>query len=104
LPDNLAGQAHLVLVENPAHHPHGDFSLQHGRVKNLPGRRYTYSGIAVYIPEFFQHCDDTVFPLAPLLNAAIARQQVSGELYTGAWRDIGTPERLALLDKSLSSK
>ena len=33
--------------------------------------------------------------LAPLLFAAAAKQQVSGELFEGRWTDIGTVERLA---------
>ena len=38
-------------------------------------------------------------PLAPLLRAAIAQGRVSAELYTGAWADVGTPERLAALNQ-----
>jgi MurNAc alpha-1-phosphate uridylyltransferase len=38
------------------------------------------------------------FKLAPLLRAAMARNQVSGELLQGAWTDVGTPQRLAQLD------
>ena len=36
--------------------------------------------------------------LAPLLRAAMDRGLVSGEVYTGAWTDVGTPERLAQLN------
>jgi MurNAc alpha-1-phosphate uridylyltransferase len=42
-----------------------------------------------------------VFPLAPLLRAAADRGAVSGELYTGGWMDIGTPQRLQELDLRL---
>jgi MurNAc alpha-1-phosphate uridylyltransferase len=34
-------------------------------------------------------------PLAPLLRRAMDNGQVSAELYTGAWTDVGTPQRLA---------
>ena len=42
----------------------------------------------------------TVAPLAPLLRAAMDAGLVSAELYTGAWTDVGTPERLAELNAS----
>jgi MurNAc alpha-1-phosphate uridylyltransferase len=36
--------------------------------------------------------------LAPLLRAAMDQGQVTAELYTGDWTDVGTPERLAQLN------
>jgi MurNAc alpha-1-phosphate uridylyltransferase len=42
--------------------------------------------------------------LAPLLRAAAARGELTGELYRGVWRDVGTPERLAELEALLSRK
>jgi MurNAc alpha-1-phosphate uridylyltransferase len=39
-------------------------------------------------------------PLAPLLRAAMDRGLVSASLYTGAWTDVGTPERLRDLNQS----
>ena len=99
LPNAPEGLAHIVLVENPAHHPQGDFCLQAGLVMDNACERLTYSGIGVFSPELFSNCKETVFPLAPLLRAAIARQQIRGEHYTGAWMDIGTPERLQFLNQ-----
>lgn len=89
--------AHLVLVPNPAHHPAGDFVLADGRVAESGGERLTYSGIAVLHPGLFAGCQPGRFPLAPLLRAAMARGAVTGELHTGEWNDVGTPERLAAL-------
>ena len=40
--------AHLVVVNNPAHHPTGDFALQHGRVSSDGEPRYTFSGILAF--------------------------------------------------------
>ena len=40
--------------------------------------------------------------LAPLLRKAMAASLVSAEHYSGIWHDIGTPERLAELDATLS--
>ena len=105
-------QAHLWLVPNPAHNPQGDFGLAaDGSVLNLPagdaGRCYTFSTIALYRKTFFTRSDaptppgnpeGVAVPLAPMLRAAMDRGEVSGEVYTGAWTDVGTPERLAQLN------
>ena len=108
LPCHLAGLAHLVLVDNPVHHPAGDFILRQGRVIAPPdsaadaAARLTFSGIGVYRSALFKDCTQSRFPLAPVLRSAIGRGEVTGEHYEGRWRDIGTPERLADLDRELS--
>ncbi len=96
--------AHLVLVPNPAHNEKGDFVLEGGRIVETPGERFTFSGVGVYRAELFDGCSDGIFKLAPLLRSAARAGRVSGELYTGAWLDIGTPERLAHLDELLSRR
>jgi MurNAc alpha-1-phosphate uridylyltransferase len=101
LPNRLTGLAHLVLVDNPAHHPQGDFMLDGGRVSDADGRRLTFSGIGVYAHALFANCRPGRFPLAPILRAAMTRGLVSGEHYRGRWHDVGTPERLAEVDRSL---
>jgi N-acetyl-alpha-D-muramate 1-phosphate uridylyltransferase len=106
--------AHLWLVPNPEHNPAGDFGLAPDR--DAPGRQlalnrattqYTYSTIGLYRREMFTQpwCDipsgnplGIKTPLAPLLRRAIDNQQVSAELYSGPWTDVGTPQRLALLN------
>ena len=88
---------HLVLVPNPPQHPRGDFALDAGRILEDGEPRYTYSGLAVLHPELFAGCSDGRFPLLPLFKRAIALGRLHGELYTGAWTDVGTPERLAAL-------
>lgn len=98
------GLAHLVLVDNPAHHPGGDFVLTGGRVQVQGGPRLTFSGIGVYHRDLFRGCAPGRFPLAPLLRAAMDRGEVSGEHYTGRWHDIGTAERLTELDRALSQR
>ena len=79
------------------------------RSLNLPANstepRYTFSTIALYRKAFF---DTLPFgnpagvkaPLAPLLRAAMDNNQVSAELYTGQWTDVGTPARLAELNRT----
>ncbi len=94
--------AHFVLVPNPPHHPKGDFALSGTRVVEEGESRFTYSGIGLYREEFFAGCLPGAFPLLPLMQRAIRAGRVSGELYAGRWQDIGTPERLAALDRELS--
>jgi len=98
-----AGMAHLVMVENPAHHTAGDFSLDGERVTYANGEQtLTYAGIGVFSPAFFADVQPgTVMKLRPLLDAAIATGTLTGERYTGRWVDVGTPERLAELDQEL---
>lgn len=98
----LAGQADLVLVDNPAHHPDGDFTLVEGQVRDQPG--LTYSGIAVLDPSLFDDQGDTAFKLAPLLRRAMAVGQVTGEHHRGHWIDVGTPQRLADIDRLLAER
>ena len=100
LPEQLDGLAHIVLVENPPQHPAGDFCLQDGQVNEHNGERLTYSGIGVFSAELFVNCQETVFPLAPLLRSAIQDKHISGEYYPGRWADIGTPERLQRLNST----
>lgn len=108
--------AHLWLVPNPAHNPNGDFAIgADGLALNEPTEgspRHTFSTVALYRCALFQPpwCDilpgnpqGTAAPLAPLLRKAIAAGQVSAELYTGAWTDVGTPERLAALNAAPSA-
>ncbi len=101
LPDALDSLAHVILVDNPAHHPDGDFVLAGTRVRNGEGRRLTFSGIGVYRPELFAELSDGCFPLAPILFDACDEGRLSGVHYTGEWWDVGTPERLELLDRRL---
>jgi N-acetyl-alpha-D-muramate 1-phosphate uridylyltransferase len=95
--------AHLVLVDNPAHHLDGDFALESDRVTATGKEKFTFSGIGIYQPELFQDVvPGTVARLAPLLKEAMARERVSGQRYFGSWVDVGTPERLRLLDSDLT--
>ena len=100
-----ADLAHLVLVDNPEHHPNGDFALDTGRVHLMPHpSRLTFSGIGVYRRELFAAtAPGARAPLAPLLRAAIADNRVGGERFPGLWVDVGTPERLRQLDESLKN-
>ena len=108
-----AALAHLWLVPNPPHHPHGDFGLDShsGLALNLPTtdprERLTYSTIGLYRRALFQppwcsipsgnpHGERAA--LAPLLRAAMDVGRVTAQRYDGAWTDVGTPQRLAQLN------
>ncbi|GFO72675.1 N-acetyl-alpha-D-muramate 1-phosphate uridylyltransferase [Bathymodiolus japonicus methanotrophic gill symbiont] len=96
------GLAHLVLVNNPAHHPAGDFALSPQSMLSQQGTpKYTYSGIGLYHPDLFVGIPPGKSALAPLLKNAMQTQGISGEFYSGFWMDIGTPERLNMLNTRL---
>jgi N-acetyl-alpha-D-muramate 1-phosphate uridylyltransferase len=99
----ITGLAHLVLVDNPQHHPTGDFALISGQVvDNSPKSRLTYSGMAILHPRLFDDCEARAFKLAPLLREAMGEGLVSGEHFTGQWVDVGTHERLAEVERLLT--
>lgn len=91
--------AHLVLVDNPAHHQEGDFGLDdNGLVITDNAEHFTFSGIGLYHPDLFNKHPATPSKLGPLLRQAIAQGRVSGQKTDSFWMDIGTPERLQQLD------
>jgi N-acetyl-alpha-D-muramate 1-phosphate uridylyltransferase len=95
-------KAHLVLVDNPEHHPTGDFGLDSsGKVTENDELRLTFSGLGIYHPSLFRNSLPGKSKLAPLLREAIKENKVTGQHYSGFWMDIGTPERLQELDVRL---
>lgn len=99
--------AHLVLVNNPHHHPEGDFFLNSNTGKLTEStttgcQKLTFGGIGVYHPALFENVPPgQAVKLAPLLRQAIAAGKITGSHYPGTWMDIGTPERLQQLDNLL---
>ena len=102
--------AHLWLVPNPAHNPRGDFGISSAglALNQADGERYTYSTIGLYRAALFAEPFCAIpqgnpagikAPLAPLLRRAMDEGRVSASLYTGRWTDVGTPERLAELNR-----
>jgi len=95
--------AHLLLVPNPPHNPDGDFALDGADLQNTGSPRHTFSGIGLYQPRLFDGiATGTRHKLAPLLRNAADAGKASAELHRGEWFDIGTPERLAELDKRIA--
>ena len=96
--------AWLVLVDNPDHHPDGDFALRNGKVLNGGEHKLTFSGIGIYRPELFAAiARGTKASLAPLLREQMTAGRVGGEHHCGLWLDVGTPQRLRELDQMLQN-
>ncbi|MCH4564117.1 nucleotidyltransferase family protein [Halomonas sp. EGI 63088] len=94
--------AHLVLVDNPDHHPAGDFHLDdRGRVHARGEPRLTFAGISLLQPSLVADQAPGAFALAPLLRRAMRAGLVGGHHHRGAWIDVGTPQRLDELDRRL---
>ena len=108
LPEGML--AHLVLVDNPEHHPEGDFYLaRDGRIvesdwKQGDSGKLTWAGISIFHPDLFDGLAQGKQKLKPLLDKAIAAGRVSGEHFRGRWVDVGTPARLAALSSELSDQ
>lgn len=95
LPTTLGGDlAHLVLTATPANRSEGDFGLDGDRVTRGNERPYTYCGIALIAPALFDTAPPPPFSLRLLFFEAIARGRIGGELWSGDWTDIGTPDQL----------
>jgi MurNAc alpha-1-phosphate uridylyltransferase len=105
--DPATARVHLVMVPNPDYHPRGDFMLQPAsggghRVASGEGPNVTYGNIGLYDTALFRELPRGVrLKLLPLLLQWIAEGSVSGELFEGAWNNVGTPGDLARLDAAL---
>lgn len=89
--------AWLLMVNNPAHNISGDFIFPELTTKPL-----TFSGIGIYSPKLFSNIESgQAAPMAPLLHQAIQKQRVIASAHKGEWMDIGTPQRLQLLNQKL---
>ena len=90
--------ASLVLVPNPQHHPKGDFGLSAGRIVQAATEMdsFTYSGVGLVSPELFHSLDAGKRRIRPVFDRAIESNRLGGQVWSGAWSDVGTPERLDL--------
>jgi len=98
LQNNIMG--HLVLVNNPEHNLKGDFGIMDNGILTMNFERsLTFSGIAIYDPKFFSElAEGNKIKLAPILEIAINKKCIQGELFEGLWSDVGTPERLNMIN------
>lgn len=90
-------KAHLMMVENPAWHPKGDYGLENGWL-NFSQPKFTYANFGLFSPSLFENCSPNVFGLSTLFEAAISNQEISGELFTGMWHNIGTVDDLHIVE------
>ena len=86
--------ANIVLSPKPSYHD-GDFNIENDKL--LKGKDFTYTGIGLYRPELFLN-----YPDKELGTILYAEKNIKAEVYNGLWDDVGTPERLNMLRKSIS--
>jgi MurNAc alpha-1-phosphate uridylyltransferase len=96
---NGGASGHLVMVPRPAYRNTGDFDLVDGIVRNTDRSELIFAGVAVYRPGFFKDCVPGRFSMVPLMRAAADAGELTGSVYRGEWADVGTPERLAELNR-----
>jgi MurNAc alpha-1-phosphate uridylyltransferase len=102
--DGAMPRVHLVMVPNPSFHPDGDFALDGGRIHREGSHRLTFGNIGIYDTALFRELPRGVkLKLLPLYHDWIARGLVSGERFDGPWANVGTPEELATLDRTLTA-
>jgi MurNAc alpha-1-phosphate uridylyltransferase len=104
LPSNPEGLAHLVMVDNPAFHPRGDFCLAGDRLYLGDDKRYTFGNIGVYRPELFADARAGFFRLGDLLTDQIRQHKITGEVYRGFWHNLGNQQQLVDLENSLLTR
>lgn len=101
-------QAHLVLIDNPEHNSGGDFAINNGLASEQPiadADKYTFAGISVVSPRLVDGlAAGQPAPLAPLLKQAMIKFQVTAEVMTDNWIDVGTPERLEQVNDFIANK
>lgn len=92
----LSKLAHLILVPNPSFKPNGDFSLHENKLqlKAVNKINYTYANIGIFDPKFFLNPPNKIFPLVTFIHKAIENEQITAEVYSGLWKNIGTLQDL----------
>ncbi|MDZ5456360.1 nucleotidyltransferase family protein [Azohydromonas lata] len=93
----------LWLTGNPLHHPAGDFGIRDGLAVREADEKFTWTSLGLFRRSFVEELmadlpPGAKAPLRPYLEAAMARRALGAERWSGAWTDVGTPERLAALN------
>lgn len=92
---------HLIMVNNPVHHPEGDFAMENGRLVKDGEQRKTFSGIGLYCKELLAPYPQGKLALKPFFEQAMMQNQLSASCWGDLWTDVGTPERLHQLNQQL---
>lgn len=117
LPREPVGEAHLLMVDNPAQHPQGDYRLDTAGVlhHDRDGACLTYAGIGVYRPSIIADWRSVIgaapgtertpprFSVVPLQKHFMAQGAITGQHHRGRWTDVGTVERLQALEAELTA-
>ena len=86
--------AHMLLVRKPDFRARGDFNWANGQVMER-GDSHVFCGLALIDPALLAGCTATPFSLREHYFRAVAAGQVSGQVWSGYWMDIGSGEQLA---------
>ncbi len=100
LPTTLPSRAlaHFVLTPTPSWRQHGDFEAQEGWVTRR-GETYCYCGIALWDPRAFAAWSPSPFSLTEIFFPLVEQTNVSCQIHTGRWDDIGTLDHYQSLTK-----
>ncbi|KAF0814509.1 UTP--glucose-1-phosphate uridylyltransferase [Andreprevotia sp. IGB-42] len=95
----MAGQqqrlAHLIMVPNPPYHADGDYALHDGLIDPDGKPRYCYGSLGVCHPALVAGVvAGSVAKLGPIFAREARAGRISGELHTGNWVNVGTPQDL----------
>jgi N-acetyl-alpha-D-muramate 1-phosphate uridylyltransferase len=102
LPSEPQGRVHGVMIPLPTFRTPGPFEqLVSPLTPDHQGALFTFSGLAVYRPEFIANRAPGRFSVLPDLIECARNGQLSAARLYGQWHDVGTPERLAALDAQL---
>ncbi|MDQ6989419.1 MAG: sugar phosphate nucleotidyltransferase [Mariprofundaceae bacterium] len=99
----------LALVENPKHHPEGDFTLESKLIKaktqqNIEGN-LTFSGVSLWHDEaLLPYPSQQSFSLLEPIHQNIQQQHCHGLRHQGTWFDIGRHRDLVQVNRLLSSR
>lgn len=93
--------AHLIMVDNPVHHPDGDFGIENGLLVNKGVENKTFSGVGLYRKELLAPYPEGKQALKPFFDKAITQRKIAASCWSGRWTDVGTPERLHQLNQQL---
>lgn len=100
-------RAHLLLIDNPEHNNGGDFAVNNGLASEQAigdADKYTFAGISVLSPRLFDGIvSGQPAPLAPLLKQAMLKFQVTANIITDNWIDVGTLERLEQVNEFIGT-
>ena len=96
-------RAHLLLIDNPEHNDGGDFAINNGLASEQPvgdADKFTFAGISVMSPTLVEGLvSGQPAALAPLLKQAMIKFQITAEVITDNWIDVGTAERLTQVNE-----